>query len=125
MRKHVYIVEEISKPADEVLKTARIWGDGFDNSPSDVYGVSFKRAFTQTEIRDQLRDLVSQVNEETGKKTLKLKDCKVIRGEFIELDSLNMSHAGAYYFMLVRIPREAAELTEMEFWNTQKEFERA
>lgn len=124
MRNKILIVDEISKPAEMVLRTAKCWGDAYDNSPEDVYDTPFKEAWTKTELKKELRWIVQGLNENVQGLKLKQSECRIVAGSFIELDSHNMSHAGAYYVVAVEIPRRATKLADfhgIDHWNSLKE----
>lgn len=110
MKTRVWIIDDeaMSKPADEVLKTA-----GREGGWEEVYRTPFFSAFTKKERRDYLRDFVFHVNDAWGKKVIKLKDCQLVKGEITDMDSTNMSHAGAYYRVWIEVPRRAVAGTSM------------
>lgn len=111
--KKVTIVDQqaMSKPAEEVLKTAKA-----DIEYSDwqtVYDTPFFKAFTKKELRDYLREFVFHTNDAHGSKVLKLKDCRIVKGEITDMDSTNLSHAGAYYAVWIELPASVVEGTSM------------
>ena len=110
MKQRVWIVdhEAMSKPAEEVLKTAGRKGDY-----EEVYRTPFFSAFTKKERRDFLREFVFHVNDADPSAKLKLKECQIVKGEITDMDSTNMSHAGAYYKVWIEVPRRVVTGTPM------------
>jgi len=97
MKNKTTVIVQFSKPAVNVLLTARRKGMKVDlESYTDVYDIPFTIALTQKEIADGLSMFRHNNN---------LTMARIIpgSGEFSEMDSTNMSHAGAYYFATVEV----------------------
>lgn len=101
-RKTVKVKTEFSKPAASCILTARRKGrcglDEWDHM--DAYRVTFREAFTRKELRDWVQDF---------RQTHHLTKAKLTTGEIIELDSTNMSHAGAYYVVTLEVWEDEAK----------------
>ena len=109
MRETIKTWCEFSKPATAVIATAR--RKGYHCPPvdvavaADVWDIPFDVAFSRRDIIEEknnfkyLNDGVTRV--------------KIIRGEFMEMDSSNMSHAGAYYRVKVELFKDEAVACEL------------
>ena len=94
---------EFGKSATDVVSTARRKGykcpSVEEAEASDVWDVPFEMAFSRRELIEQ-KNVFKDENHLTY--------VKILRGEFIEMDSLNMSHAGAYYRVEVELLKDEA-----------------
>ncbi len=100
-RKTARVHTEFSKPAASCILTARRKGMNLDEwDYMDAYKVPFDMAFTQKEIRGWLKDF---------RDCHHLTSAKIVSAEIIELDSTNMSHAGAYYLVYLDVPADEAK----------------
>ncbi len=106
----VLIVDEFSKPAAEVIKTAI--RKGF--ICLEVNRIPFELATTAHDLADHLREFVWDINNAAGINNLKLKECRIVSGEFESLDSTNLTHAGAYYKIRIELPRRVVIGTPLE-----------
>lgn len=96
---------EFSKPAQELIRTANRKGMNLDPwDHMDAYKVPFEVGFTRGEIREQLRDFCDNNS---------LTCATVLGGDIIELDSTNMSHAGAYFRVRVKVRKNEAAAAEL------------
>jgi hypothetical protein len=112
----IYIADELSKDAQTVFQTAAKRGYVIDGDWLEhVDNIDLDQAFTKSELRDHLRDVVFHLNEGAGlskREALKLKECRIIGGRYIELDSTNLSHAGIYYIIGIELPDRARQHME-------------
>lgn len=96
---------EFGKPAQELIKTANRKGMRLDEwDYMDAYSVPFDKGFTTRDIRAELQDF---------RKNNRLTVAKCLGGSIIELDSTNMSHAGAYYRVRVLVRKDEADAAEL------------
>lgn len=98
----VVVKTEFSKLATSVIKTAIELGfTGIDDlyDHRSIWNIPFLKAFTKEELKKE----IERFNEQHG-----LTYSNIIKGEFIELDSTNMSHAGAYYEVSISVKRDEA-----------------
>lgn len=109
MRKRVTVIAQFSKPAIEVLLTANRKGRGYDWEDAgwqEVSEIPFNVALTRRDLKDEL----ACFRHDNG-----LTMAKIVpgTGEFSDMDSLNMSHAGAYYFAKVEVYEDEAKWAEL------------
>jgi hypothetical protein len=109
MRKKVKVWCEFSKSAENVVLTARRKGYKYcpplgEAEASDVWDIPFDVAFSRKDLAEELAYFKEQNN---------LTKVKIIRGEFMEMDSSNMSHAGAYYRVEVKLIKDEAVAAEL------------
>jgi hypothetical protein len=110
MKQRVWIVDcEVCKSAADVLTCAGRVGDW-----NEVYTTPFFSTFTKKERRDYLRGFVFRVNDANSDTKLKLKECQLVKGEVVSMDSTNMTHANAYYKVWIEVPRRIVAGTPME-----------
>jgi hypothetical protein len=96
---------EFSKPAQELIRTANRKGMNLDEwSYMDAYEVPFDKGFTRRDIAGNLA-FFREMNPLTM--------AKCLGGAIIELDSTNMSHAGAYYKVRVVVRKDEADAAEL------------
>lgn len=96
---------EFSKPAQELIRTANRKGMNLDPwRYMDAYEVPFSKGFTRRDIADNLA-FFREANHLTM--------AKCLGGEIIELDSTNMSHAGAYFRVRVIVRKDEADAAEL------------
>jgi hypothetical protein len=117
MNGKIYILDELGKPASEVLKTAAKQGYVIDGDWSEhIDNIKVNQAFTKKELREHLREVVYFLKEAVtpNLKKLRLKDCRIVGGCYEDLDSTNLSHAGAYYAIAVELPEHVKEWLEKD-----------
>lgn len=96
---------EFGKPARELIRTANRKGMDLNEwSYMDAYEVPFDKGFTRRDIAGNL-----QFFRELNHLTM----AKCLGGEIIELDSTNMSHAGAYFRVRVVVRKDEADRAEL------------
>lgn len=110
MNDKVLIVDDYSKPAEEVLKTAIRKGV----TTLVIADIPFDMATTAADRSDYLREVVFHINDADPTAKLKLKECRIVKGEFSDMDSTNLSHAGAYYKIWIELPRRVVVGTPLE-----------
>jgi hypothetical protein len=103
MNKEIIVVTtEFSKVGQDVIKTANRKGCKLSLwDHMSLLAVGFKMAFTQKEIAEQLRSF---------RKDNRLTWAKIVGfATFCDIDSTNMSHAGAYYWVKVEVIKSEAK----------------
>jgi hypothetical protein len=109
----IYVLDELSKPAVDVIKTASKRGYVIDGDWLEhLDNIRLDQAFTKKELRDYLREVVYHYNDAQPDFKLKLKEAKILGGRFLELDSTNLSHAGVYYRIVIRLPNRSTKFLE-------------
>ena len=96
---------EFSKSAQDLVLTANRKGMDLNPwDPNDAYQIPFEKGFTRRDVANELRFF-----RESNHLTV----AKFVGAEFIELDSTNMSHAGAYFKVRVLVREDEAKKAEL------------